>query len=294
MSSSIAEPGSPPRRTRLPRSLNLVRDPAPEEVGAAIDWRAWYLTDEEDMGQSTEQDEIVERLKSILQQLARERGWRDVYIGVDAFFAWVEDHPLVRVSPDVYTVRAPPDPPPPSFQTWRPGHPPPTLAVEIVSEDWKKDYEEGPAKYAQLGAAELVVFDPAALRGRGGSRRVPLQVYRREADGAFVLAYRGSGPCRADTIDAWVLATWEGQRARLRVARDATAEDLVPTAEEARRAERALRERAEHERERAEHERERAEQRGAAAASQSARVAEENERLRAELEALKKSLGGRD
>ena len=85
------------------------------------------------------------------------------------------------------------------WQTWLPGHRPPRWAVEIVSDDWKKDYEDNPLKYAQLGARELVIFDPdAALTSDRRGVRVPLQVYRRDADGAFVRVYRGEGPARSE------------------------------------------------------------------------------------------------
>jgi hypothetical protein len=107
--------------------------------------------------------------------------------------------------------------------------------VEIVSEDWKKDYEDAPAKYAQLGTRELVIFDPEAVTsdtGRGA--RVPFQVYRRDADDAFVLVYRGEGPARSEQIGAFLVAQRAGETVRLRVARDAAGKDLVPTADEAK------------------------------------------------------------
>jgi hypothetical protein len=105
--------------------------------------------------------------------------------------------------------------------------------VEIVSEDWKKDYEDAPAKYAQLGTRELVIFDPeAATSDVGRGARVPFQLYRRDADGAFVLVYRGEGPAWSEQIDAFLVAQRVGETVRLRVARDAAGNDFVPTAEE--------------------------------------------------------------
>jgi hypothetical protein len=126
-------------------------------------WAAWYLTDEDDVGESTEQGIIVRLLLAALAELARERGWARSLVAGDQFFAWVEAHPLVRVSPDVYVLDDPPPPPYPAmWQTWRPGHAPPRFAVEVVSDDWKKDYRDAPRKYDQLGARELVIFDPDA------------------------------------------------------------------------------------------------------------------------------------
>jgi Uma2 family endonuclease len=240
-----------------------VRDPPPEELGAPIDWSSWYLTDEEDMGEGNEQGLIIDVLRSSLRQLARERGWERVFIGADQFFAWVRDEPLVRISPDVYLLDDPPEPPlPASWQTWQPGHRAPRFAVEVVSSDethpkrWRKDYDHGPQKYAQLGTSELVIFDPEVALGRvTHPERVPLQLYRREQDGAFVRVAAGAGPVYSNELEAWLIIRVD-QVARLRLAHDEQGLDLVATAEEAAEQER---QRAEQERQRAEQERQRAE-----------------------------------
>jgi Uma2 family endonuclease len=216
-----------------------VKDPDPAELDPVVDWSRWYLTDEEDMSEGFEQGEIIRVLMSCLRELVRERGWERVLVGGDQFFAWVQAEPLVRVSPDVYLLDDPPAPPrPPSWQTWVPGHRPPRVAVEIVSSDsWQKDYDEGPAKYAQLGTAELLIFDPDAVVGQArGGGRTPLTLYRREPDGAFVRVYAGTGPVRTAELAAWFVAVADGRVARARIARDAAGQDLVPTAEEAREA----------------------------------------------------------
>ncbi|MBK8256766.1 MAG: Uma2 family endonuclease [Polyangiaceae bacterium] len=148
---------------------------------------------------------------------------------------WVPGEHLVRVSPDAYLLDDPPPAPrPKSWQTWLPGHKPRRWALEVVSEEWKNDYEEKPAKYAQLGALELVIFDPEAAMAGGGKspNRVPLQIYRRGADGAFVRVYWGDGPAYCQQLDAWVLSKPEGKAARLRIALDAAGTDIVPTAQE--------------------------------------------------------------
>jgi Uma2 family endonuclease len=227
---------------RSPRALNVVSDPRPEDIGVCVDWSSWYLSDEDDMGESIEQSEIIDTLRSVLRELARERSWSRVYVGSDQFFAWVPEEPQVRVSPDVYLLDDPPPPPPPaSWQTWREGHRPPRFAVEIVSGDeqhpdrWRKDYDQGPQKYAQLGTRELVIFDPQAALGHARNpRRVALQCYRREPDGGFVRVYRGPGPLHSFELAAYLLVVTEGSVARLRVSRDLQGHDRVPTAAEAR------------------------------------------------------------
>jgi Uma2 family endonuclease len=234
--SPFEKPGAePPRSGRRPSAF-VVRDPTPDDVGKPVDWSAWYLTDEDDMGEGCEQGEIIRTAISSIAQLALERGWARFYVGADAFFAWVPTEPLVRVSPDLYIVDDPPPPPlPKSWQTWLAGRRPPRWAAEIVSGDWKKDYEEVPFKYAQLGVRELVIFDPeSALAGERREPRVPFQIYRRDADGAFVRIYQGDGPVRSSELGAYLVARREGGAVRLRIARDAEGHDVVPTAEEAK------------------------------------------------------------
>jgi Uma2 family endonuclease len=247
------QPSSSPSRTeptgRRRPSAFVVRDPRPEEIDARVDWSFWYLTDEEDMGQSVEQGHDIQEVRSSLRVLARERAWARTLVASDNFFAWIESEPNVRVSPDVYLLDdAPPPPWPKMWQTWLPGHKAPRWALEIVSDDWKKDYEENPLKYAHLGTRELVIFDPHAAdvapggnghgngNGSGDAPRVRLQVYRRDADGAFVRTYHGNGPARSEELDAWVLCRREEGMAIPRLARDAAGTDLVPTEEEATRA----------------------------------------------------------
>ena len=197
--------------------------PTPPEGG----WSAWYLTDEDDMGESTEQGFIVRLLLAAVTELARERGWARSLVASDQFFAWVEDEPLVRVSPDIYLLDDPPHPYPDSWQTWRARHSPPRFALEVVSRDRKKDYELAPPKYDQLGARELVIFDPDAVT-RPRARRKPLQVYRRDDTGWHLVA-AGPGPVHSAELDAWLVVV---PGPRLRVARDPAGKDLVQIPEE--------------------------------------------------------------
>jgi Uma2 family endonuclease len=234
------------QRTRRPWAF-VVRDPAPEDIDAYVDRSAWYLTDEEDMGESVEQTQIIRTVRSSLDELAESRGWTNVFWSSDNFFAWIRDEPMVRVSPDVYLLDdPPPSPHPKMWQTWLPGHKPPRWALEVVSDDWNKGYDEAPLKYAQLGARELVIFDPetAASPERRGAR-VALQVYRRDADGAFLRIYAGDGPAPSQELDAFLVVKREGGAVRLRIALDAAGKEVVPTAEEAKRAAREARRAAE-------------------------------------------------
>jgi len=233
-----ADSASSPARRRPPRGW-VGWDPAPEERDAVVDWSPWYLTDEDDMGESGEQNVIIRVLLSVLAVLAEERGWTRTLVGSDQFFAWVEQEPLVRVSPDVYLLDDPPSPPlPDSWATWLPGIGPPRFALEVVSrKEWRKDYEGNPPKYSQLGTSELVVFDPwAGTSGAGKAERLPLQIFRKTAEGALERVYCGPGPARSEELQAWLVVRSTGGRRVLRVARDAAGSDLVPTEEEDRRA----------------------------------------------------------
>ena len=213
------------RNSRAATADLPVTAPTPPEGG----WSAWYLTDEDDMGESNEQHLIIRLLLAALAELARERGWARTYVAGDQFFAWVEAEPLVRVSPDVYLLDDAPGPPYPGmWETWRSGHRPPRFAVEVVSDRWRKDYEDAPRKYDQLGASELIIFDPEAPATSRGDR-VLLQVFRRDAAGALIRVAAGAGPIHSVELDAWLVVV-PGRR--LRISRDAAGTDLVETAEE--------------------------------------------------------------
>ncbi|AUX27475.1 hypothetical protein SOCEGT47_080660 [Sorangium cellulosum] len=224
---------------RAPRAL-VLRDLSPDEASAVIDWSGWHLPDGAERPGRAERAEVVRLLLSVLTQLARERGWTDWYAGGDHPFAWVRGEPLVRVLPDLYVLDHRPVPPlPRQWQTWLDGHRPPRFALEIVTGDWRRVYEEAPAKYWQLGCFELLLFDPEAAAARAplSEERVPLQLYRREPDGTFLRVHAGADPVRVEALDAHLVVLKDGPHPALRVARTSRATDLVPAAEEALRAE---------------------------------------------------------
>ncbi len=297
-----APPKRVPRAPRPPQVLSVVSEPTPEQAEAPIDWSSWYLRDEDDVGQSPEQDHIIRVFADVLGEFVRLRGLTNVLVGVDAFFAWLETEPLVRVSPDVYLLDDPPSPPwPRSWQVWqsKAGAPrihPPRFALEVVSpESWRKDYDDNPPKYALLGTRELLIYDPeVALEAAPGPGRWALQQYQSLPDGQFVRTYKGSGPVELASLDASAVVVPDGGVAWLRLAIDGGAA-LIPTAAEraeaeSRRAEVESR-RAEAESRRAEAESRRAEveSRRAEAESRRAEAAEaELARLRGELTASKR------
>jgi hypothetical protein len=177
------------------------------------------------------------------------------------------------------------------ISTWLPGHRAPRFATEIVSEEWRKDYDDGPQKYAQLGARELVIFDPDAASGQSRHpERVPLQIYRRTLDGAFARVYVGRGPTPSAELGAFLVIAFEASVPRLRLARDPGGIQLVPTTHEAREAAEGERERERQGREAAEGERERERQAREAAEGERERERQAREAAEGEIAVLRAEL----
>ena len=229
----------------------------------------WVLEDGVTMPESDPHRLTCELLEDVLRTWVR-RAARDARVFGNIALRWAEEHPRVGVDPDVCLVEpAPPGPEVRSVLTWVEGHRAPTVAAEVVSRDTaRKDYQEGPAKYAASGTGELWIFDPDR-RGRGvtGEPWV-LQVWRRTRSGEFRREYAGDGPAYSESLGAWLVVTDDGTH--LWIADDEGGERLWPTEAEAERA------RAEAERARAEAEKARADA-----------LAAQVEALTAQLEALK-------
>jgi Uma2 family endonuclease len=215
--------------SRLPEHVTLRYDVSRVRPG-------WELS-EETVPESRPHDLIVELLKSILTFWASRTG-RSMQVGRNLAVRWDELHPKIGADPDVYVV----EPAPPegdavtSLCTWKPGHVPPQVAVEVVSpSNATKDYVTSPERYAAAGVLELWIFD-AGLEGpssHGGPFR--LQVWRRQDDGGFTRAYAGAGPAWSRAVEGWLCPIEGG--ARLRIADDPEGTTLWKTAEEAERAE---------------------------------------------------------
>lgn len=209
-----------------------------QKIPPQFDWKKWYLTDEEDMGAGPAEDQIADMLRQVLITVCEERNLDPLCMGRDIFFAWVEEHPLVRVSPDVHLSDTPPiNPMVRSIPTWKPGFAPPKWAVEVVSTTFRKDYQDNPAKYDQLGVQELVIFDPEVYvmseRRRKKSGRVPLQVYRRDASGHLKFVEQSEvGPVWCESIGFGVVVTDRNGWKYLRLTRDREGKIWVPTQQE--------------------------------------------------------------
>jgi hypothetical protein len=148
------------------------------------------------------------------------------------------------------------------LKTWEDGVP--SLVVEIVSTNWRKDYEDAPRRCDEMGVRELIVFDAKAPRARQ-PERVRWQVFRRVARRGLVrVEVSGGDRVRSKVLGAWLRAVGERGSLRVRLGTGPNGESIVPTDDEVLARER-------------DEERERADRSEAEVA-----------RLRAELEALRR------
>jgi hypothetical protein len=182
------------------------------------------------MGEDFLQRAIAEALRPLIARWFKSRRVK-AFTGADQFLYWVEGDPTRRVAPDVYVLpKVDPESVPSSWQLWEVG--PPSFALEVVSRDVGKDYEDAPAEYAAMGARELVIFDPGATaRSR---TRVRWQVYRRLARRGFVrVAQTMSDRVEVASLGCWLRAMGEGRDARLRLGTGVDGETLFLTEAEA-------------------------------------------------------------
>lgn len=199
-----------------------------------------WLLEEEDVPETPLHDAIIELLMLILKHraageasvlVARNLGCRwnpaDARVGTDPDVVWIE--PAPPEGEDLSTLRV-----------WAPGHTPPRVAVEVVSEsDPEKDYLEAPLRCARLGARELWVFDPKGLGPNITGGPFVVQVWRlnhgpqSSSSPQMTRIYDGQGPAYSPELDAWLHVTDDGRR--LRLAGDEAGEHLWPTPAEAER-----------------------------------------------------------
>src|SRR5262249_2385131 len=135
------------------------------------------------------------------------------------------ENPKVGIDPDLCLIspRTPEGDSLESLRLWEPGHHPPMLAIELVSESHpRKDYVSAPDRYAAGGCKELWVFDPklAGPRAIGGPHRI--QVWRQDEEGTFSRIYAGEGPVFSPTLGAFLHAVDEARKLRVADDREGT------------------------------------------------------------------------
>jgi hypothetical protein len=208
----------------------------------------YYPVDDE-MGEGLLHLLIRELLRPLIARFLVESGVKAL-VGGNQYIYWEQYAPTKSVAPDVYVLPGvSPKRSVKSWKVWEEDGVVPSFALEVVSDDPRKDYRIAPQRYEELGVDELVIFDPDADARREGFR---WQVFRRLKRRGFVRIETTN----ADRIASRVLRCWlrevgSGEDLRVRLATGPTGDVLVPLPEEAERAakeaERAARERAERE-----------------------------------------------
>jgi Uma2 family endonuclease len=235
----------------------------------------------ENTGETELQRLIMEVLRPLLERWFRHKGLV-AHVGADTFLYYVEGDPTRRVAPDVYVFPGmAQELLQPSYKLWEVGRAP-SFALEVVSSDWTKDYDDVPASYGGIGIEELVIYDPEAPPRH--PRRVKWQVYRRAGPGSFpIVEATNARRVWSQTLGLFLCIHEQGPASLVRLA-ESEVGPLFPTAEEAER-QRAEEEgqRAEEQRQRAQDERQRAQDERQRAEDALAELA----RLKAELAALK-------
>jgi len=191
------------------------------------------------VGEDMLQRWIVELLRPLLQWWLARRGVK-AFVGADQFIYWRQHDPHARLSPDVYVL--PGVDPRTRVRTWKiwQDRVVPSFALEVVSQDWEKDYAEVPARYAALGVVEVVIFDPGFAEHPEGVR---WQVWRRVGKRGLVrVEATQADRVRSRSLGCWLRVVGEGRDTRVRIAVGARGDELVPTAEEREATERAAKE----------------------------------------------------
>jgi Uma2 family endonuclease len=268
---------------------------AAKQVGAPYDPTVY--PSEDHMGEGSLQRFISELVRIQLEAYLASLG-QTAFVGANQFIYWRQFDPSRKLAPGVFVLPGVrPGIKIDSWKVWETGITP-NFALEIVSQDWLKDYRDAPEHYAELGVNELVIFDPEwASRP---DERLRWQVYRRLGRRGFVrVEANNDDRGRSKVLGCWLRAVGDDlDSLRLRLATGPQGEALMPTPDEALalaerrlRAEREAREAEAGARARAEQTlqveseaRARAEQTLQAESETRARAEAELRRLRAELE----------
>lgn len=130
-------------------------------------------------------------------------------LGCNQFVYYRATDPRRCVAPDGFVRLGGPDVSFDSWKTWERGAP--ELCVEIASESDVRTWDDELEAYAELGAVELVRFDPDAEPGRR------LQAWDRlEGDLVERVVSGDRTPCRV-LGGSWIVAPWESHPAALRL-----------------------------------------------------------------------------
>jgi len=189
---------------------------------------------EDDMGEALLQRLIADLLRHLIARWLESRGVVAL-TGASQFIYWVQYEPTKCVAPDVYVLPGvAPGTEVTAWKVWETGLAP-SIAVEVVSRNVAKDYEQAPRRYEELGVPELVIFDPEY---EDAPDRWRWQVFRRDAKGRWIVRRTNADRVRSQVLGCWLRAVGTGQDIRIRLGTRPGGDVLVPTEAEAERARR--------------------------------------------------------
>jgi Uma2 family endonuclease len=195
---------------------------------------AWILP-EGTVPEAPIHDQVAEYLKLLLVAWVARLGV-PARVARNLAVRWLPDHPRAGIDPDVCLLA----PAPADFDrigslcTWKAGHVPPQLSIEVVSENHPhKDYSVLQDRYAAMGTRELVVFDPLLAGPRSLGGPVSLQLWRRDLTGVFERVHFSAEPVYSQVLDAWFIP----RGAELFIADDRSGTRRWPTLQESAEAE---------------------------------------------------------
>jgi Uma2 family endonuclease len=193
------------------------------------------------MGESSLQQFVNMWLVMLLRSYFAAAG-RQAFVGSNQFFYYKRGDPRSAVSPDLYVIdgedRSPTSVP--SWKVWEHEGKVPALVLEVVSDEYRKDYaDQLLERYQQLGVRELVRYDP----GHGDrSGRSLLTHFVRDENGRLI-----ARPTLHDRVQSVVFGFWLVLQSdkRIRLGLGPHGEALWPTDSEKSTAEAAARKEAE-------------------------------------------------
>jgi Uma2 family endonuclease len=111
------------------------------------------------MGDNTKQIQWIVLLYWNLKAQFRDRG--DVFVASNLLWYPAENHPEIRIGPDVLVAFGRPKGNRGSYKQWEEGHAPPTVVFEILSPgNSDTEMKEKQAFYEEHGVEEYYVYDP--------------------------------------------------------------------------------------------------------------------------------------
>jgi Uma2 family endonuclease len=113
--------------------------------------------EEESMPEAALHDKLIQYLVEVLEWLFH-RQWCAIHRNL-AFY-YIRDRSILTIAPDLAVIKGLPFQP---IKSWRVGKtgPAPHVVFEALSEEtWRKDLEEKPDVYADMGVQEYFAYDP--------------------------------------------------------------------------------------------------------------------------------------